>query len=212
MRVLKKSYLAMISKSLSMTSKHILGNSIPYSSIGSQEIKCAPIVIFEGILSFYDESIRGLMNLKIFVLTDDDVRLGRRLRRDVMERARTPESVIIQYNMHVKSSYDKFVKPTMKYADVIIPKGRTNEIGISLIVEDINHKLRSIGISPIQPNKPIDCIVEGSIIQAIKKQELKNVLTCNDDEELLNEIIKKLILQKDFIFNKYWLLNRIERG
>jgi len=186
-----------------MTSKHMLGNLPYYLSAGTQLVKYAPIIIFEGILSFYDETLRNFMDLKIFVLTDDDVRLGRRLIRDVMERARTPESVLIQYNMHVKKAYDEFVKPTMKYADVIIPKGRTNEIGISLIVEDINHKLRSIGVSPSLSIKPIDYIVEDSIVQAIKNKELNNVLTCNDDKDMLNEIIKMLILQKDCIFNKY---------
>lgn len=142
------------------------------------------------------------MDLKIFVLTDDDVRLGRRLVRDVIERARTPESVLIQYNMHVKKSYDEFVKPTMKYADIIIPRGRTNEIGIALIIEDINHKLRSIGVSPSPPAVSINYTVEKSILEEIKKQKLENVLTCNEDSEMLNEIIKKWVLQKNCVFNK----------
>lgn len=171
---------------------------------GKQTVKYAPIVIFEGILAFYDESIRNLMDLKIFVLTDDDVRLGRRLLRDVTERARTPESVLIQYNMYVKKAYDEFVKPTMKYADVIIPRGRTNEIGISLIIGDIHLKLRSMGMSPSIPTKPVNCAIEESVTESVSKGELKNVVLCNDDKELLNEIIKKWMLQKDCVFNKYW--------
>eukprot|EP00826_Nyctotherus_ovalis_P016036 TRINITY_DN1461_c0_g1_i2.p1 TRINITY_DN1461_c0_g1~~TRINITY_DN1461_c0_g1_i2.p1 ORF type:complete len:147 (+),score=53.21 TRINITY_DN1461_c0_g1_i2:618-1058(+) len=143
------------------------------------------------------------MDLKIFVLTDDDVRLGRRLLRDVTERARTPESVLIQYNMYVKKAYDEFVKPTMKYADVIIPRGRTNEIGISLIIEDIHLKLRSMGVSPSVPTKLVNCAIEESVAESVSKGELKNVILCNDDKELLNEIIKKWMLQKDCALNKY---------
>jgi uridine kinase len=67
--------------------------------------------MFEGILSFYDERIRDLFDLKIFVLTDDDLRFARRLIRDIKERGRTIPSVIQQYNRFVKPSYDKFIKP-----------------------------------------------------------------------------------------------------
>jgi uridine kinase len=67
--------------------------------------------MFEGILSFYDERIRNLFDLKIFVLTDDDLRFARRLARDIKERGRTIPSVIQQYNKFVKPSYEKFIKP-----------------------------------------------------------------------------------------------------
>ena len=77
------------------------------------------------------------MDLKIFVLTDDDVRLSRRLKRDIAERGRTVEDVLAQYNRFVKTSYDEFIKPTMKYADIIIPKGRSNTKGIDFIISNL---------------------------------------------------------------------------
>ena len=81
------------------------------------------------------------MDLKIFVLTDDDIRLARRIKRDVSERGRTIEGVLTQYNKFVKTSYDKFIKPTMKYVDIIIPKGRSNTKAINFIVSYLKMNL-----------------------------------------------------------------------
>ncbi len=81
------------------------------------------------------------MDLKIFVLTDDDIRLARRIERDISERGRTIESVLAQYNRFVKTSYDEFIKPTMKYADIIIPNGKTNTIAIDFVVNNLKIKI-----------------------------------------------------------------------
>ena len=81
------------------------------------------------------------MDLKIFVLTDDDIRLARRIQRDISERGRTIESVLAQYNRFVKTSYDEFIKPTMKYADIIIPNGKTNTIAIDFVVNNLKIKI-----------------------------------------------------------------------
>ena len=81
------------------------------------------------------------MDLKIFVLTDDDIRLARRIQRDISERGRTIESVLTQYNRFVKTSYDEFIKPTMKYADIIIPNGKTNTIAIDFVVNNLKIKI-----------------------------------------------------------------------
>jgi len=97
-------------------------------------IKAAPIVIFEGIMALYEKRFRDLMDLKIFVMTDDDIRLSRRIQRDLDERGRTVEDALAQYNKFVKTSYDEFIKPTMKYADIIIPHGRSNTIAIDFVV------------------------------------------------------------------------------
>jgi uridine kinase len=78
--------------------------------------------------------MRDLMNLKIFVLTDDDVRLARRILRDCAERGRTVESVLSQYNRFVKKAYDEYTKPSMKYADIIVPFGSDNTTAIDFIV------------------------------------------------------------------------------
>ena len=108
------------------------------------------------------------MNLKIFVLTDDDVRLKRRLLRDVNERSRTIESVLDQYNGTVKKSYEEFIKPTMKYADAIIPWGDFNKAGLNLIIEDINIKLKDMGISPSIPNKQMKYKWETELLETLK--------------------------------------------
>ena len=88
-------------------------------------------------MALYEDRFRDMMDLKIFVLTDDDIRLARRIKRDIAERGRTVEDVLAQYNRFVKHSYDEFIKPIMKYADVIIPKGRSNTKGIDFVVSNL---------------------------------------------------------------------------
>ncbi len=101
------------------------------------EIKDAKVIILEGILALYDEQIRELMSMKIFVDTPSDVRLLRRIKRDVNKRGRTIESVMEQYNNSVKPMFLKFVKPTKAYADLIVPNGGKNKISIDTIVTNI---------------------------------------------------------------------------
>jgi len=101
-----------------------------------------PILIIEGILIFVDAALRGLMDIKIFVDTDDDLRFIRRLQRDVHERGRTVESVIKQYLETVRPMHEQFVEPSKRYADVIIPEGGYNEVGIDLISGKIRAQLQ----------------------------------------------------------------------
>jgi uridine kinase len=84
----------------------------------------ADVVIVEGILVLHIEDIRGMLNMKVFVDTDDDVRLARRIQRDVAERGRDVGGVIRQYTQFVKPAFDEFVAPSRKFADVIIPWAR----------------------------------------------------------------------------------------
>ncbi len=88
----------------------------------------ANVIIFEGIFALYDKRIRELMDLRIFVDTDADVCLGRRLKRDIAERGRDVDGVLQQYMRYVKPSFDDFIFPTKKYADVIIPRGLDNTV------------------------------------------------------------------------------------
>ena len=104
-------------------------------------IQPAELILFEGIFSLYEERIRDLMSLKIFVQTDDDVRLARRLMRDTRERGRTVTGIISQYMRFVKPAYDGYIQPTMKYADIILPNGAQNKVGIGLIVEYLQNRL-----------------------------------------------------------------------
>jgi uridine kinase len=101
------------------------------------------ILIVEGIMVLEDKRIRDLMDIKIFVDTDADVRIIRRIMRDIKERSRTLESVIEQYFDTVKPAHDQFVEPSKKYADIIIPEGGLNKVAINIIVSNIENKLNN---------------------------------------------------------------------
>ncbi|XP_049806340.1 uridine-cytidine kinase isoform X1 [Schistocerca nitens] len=97
----------------------------------------ADVVLFEGILVFYFPEIRELFHMKLFVDTDSDTRLARRVPRDINERGRDLEQVLNQYMNFVKPAFEEFCSPTKKYADVIIPRGADNTVAIDLIVQHI---------------------------------------------------------------------------
>ena len=99
------------------------------------------IIIVEGILIFADAHLRDLMDVKVFVDTDDDTRFIRRLQRDVAERGRTMDSVIEQYMNTVKPMHLEFVEPSKRYADIIIPRGGHNAVAIDMLLTLI----RSLG-------------------------------------------------------------------
>ena len=95
------------------------------------------VVIVEGILVFYFLGIREIFNLKLFVDTDADTRLARRVLRDISERGRDLEHVLHQYTSLVKPAFEEFCIPTKKYADVIIPRGAENTVALDLIRQHI---------------------------------------------------------------------------
>ncbi len=96
-----------------------------------------PALILEGILIFENKALRELMDIKIFVDTDADLRFIRRLSRDIRERGRTVESVVQQYLATVRPMHMEFIEPSKRYADVIIPEGGYNEVGIDLVTQKI---------------------------------------------------------------------------
>ncbi len=102
-------------------------------SAKTELIKPAKIIILEGILVLEDERIRNLADIKIFVEADDDLRFIRRLLRDTKERGRTLESVIDQYLSTVKPMHYAFVKPTKRYADIIIPNDYSHDVAVDLV-------------------------------------------------------------------------------
>lgn len=109
----------------------------------SQEVRLQEpkeVIILEGILILEDERLRDLMDIKIYVDTDDDIRIIRRIKRDIEERGRTLDSVIKQYLDVVKPMYHQFIEPTKRYADVIVPEGGENHVAVDLI----NTKIKSI--------------------------------------------------------------------
>eukprot|EP00834_Sanchytrium_tribonematis_P001587 NODE_40_length_35084_cov_0.543519.p11 type:complete len:363 gc:universal NODE_40_length_35084_cov_0.543519:34152-33064(-) len=104
------------------------------------------VIIFEGIFALYDAKIRSLMDLKLFVDTDADVCLARRLKRDIVERGRDTIGVLTQYRRFVKPMFMQYVQPSMKFADIISPRGKDNVVAIDLITKHINRQLNERGI------------------------------------------------------------------
>jgi uridine kinase len=101
------------------------------------------VILVEGILLFADEALRRLLDVKIYVDTDSDIRFIRRLQRDIAERGRTMEAVIRQYLATVRPMHQEFVEPSKRYADIIIPEGGFNEVAIDLIATRIKALLEA---------------------------------------------------------------------
>lgn len=99
------------------------------------------VIIVEGILIFENEHLRNLMDMKIFVDADADVRLCRRIKRDVTKRGRSLESVLEQYQTTVKPMHEKYVEPSKKYADVVVPIGGRNLVALDMIMGHIQRHL-----------------------------------------------------------------------
>lgn len=100
------------------------------------------IIVLEGILILFEKEIRDLLDIKIFVDTDSDVRVIRRILRDIKDRGRTLDSVILQYMSTVRPAHLQFIEPTKRYADIIIPEGGYNKVAIDIIVAKINEIIK----------------------------------------------------------------------
>jgi len=118
-------------------------NFTTHRRLGSTKtLKPRAIIIIEGILIFVEKALRDLMDVKIFVDVDADERLLRRIRRDILERGRSIESVMEQYVRTVKPMHLEFVEPSKHWADVIIPRGAENTVAIDMVVSKIRMMLR----------------------------------------------------------------------
>lgn len=102
-----------------------------------EHIEPQDVIILEGILVLADERLRDLMDIKLFVDTDSDLRIIRRILRDINERGRSIDSVVEQYLSVVRPMHNQFIEPTKRYADIIIPEGGQNEVAIDLMVTKI---------------------------------------------------------------------------
>ncbi|MGI6376032.1 MAG: uridine kinase [Anaerolineae bacterium] len=111
----------------------------------TERLAPAEVIIVEGILVFQDARLRELMDLRLFVETDADVRFIRRLKRDLEERGRTLDSVVRQYLETVRPMYLEFVEPSKRYADIIVPEGGYNTVAIDLVVTKLREMLRASG-------------------------------------------------------------------
>ncbi|MEP7119308.1 MAG: uridine kinase [Byssovorax sp.] len=107
----------------------------------SRRIEAAPVVIVEGILVFVDQRVRDRLDMKIFVDTDADIRVFRRIRRDMEQRGRTFESVREQYYRTVRPMHLQFVEPSKRWADLIIPEGGNNRVALDLIIAKLENVL-----------------------------------------------------------------------
>eukprot|EP00163_Fabomonas_tropica_P002862 TRINITY_DN1230_c0_g1_i3.p1 TRINITY_DN1230_c0_g1~~TRINITY_DN1230_c0_g1_i3.p1 ORF type:complete len:451 (+),score=104.54 TRINITY_DN1230_c0_g1_i3:34-1353(+) len=116
-----------------------------------REIGKSDVVIFEGILAFHDSRVRDAMHIKIFVDTDADLRLARRVKRDIAERGRSLESVLHQYQKFVKPAFDEFIYPSKKFANIIIPFKEQNPEGVDMIVQHIRAKLSMRDMRKLYP-------------------------------------------------------------
>jgi len=105
----------------------------------------APVVILDGILVLADARLRDLMDLKVFVDTEADLRLLRRIRRDVVERGRTADSVIAQYETTVRPMHLEFVEPSKRFADLVVPEGGFNRVAVDLVVARLRALLAERG-------------------------------------------------------------------
>lgn len=101
------------------------------------------VIIVEGIMIFVEPALRALMDIKIFVDTDADVRLCRRIKRDVNKRGRSLESVLEQYQETVKPMHEKYVEPSKKYADLVVPEGGKNQVALDMIMNRISRHLET---------------------------------------------------------------------
>jgi uridine kinase len=108
----------------------------------SDPLQPRPVILLEGILILAEESLRRIMDIKLFIDTDADVRILRRLRRDLKERGRSFESVEGQYLASVRPMHLEFVEPSKRYADLIVPEGAENEVALEAVVARVNAMLR----------------------------------------------------------------------
>lgn len=145
-------------------------------------------ILFEGILALHDKRIRDLMDLKLYTYEDDDVRLARRIRRDIRERGRDVIGVLKQWHHTVKPSFDEFVAPTMKHADLIVQGNETNKHAIQFIVENLTVKMINMGIAKKQIEEE-ELIMKSTIAHNVNKRMEAGVF---------DDLIKKLIEESHF--------------
>ncbi|UQS85294.1 uridine kinase [Apilactobacillus apisilvae] len=110
------------------------------------------VIILEGILILDDKRLRDLMDIKVFVDTDDDIRILRRIQRDTKERGRTLDEVVQQYLETVRPMYNQFVEPSKRYADIIVPEGGKNQVAIDLLTTKIQSILLKHGNTKVLNN------------------------------------------------------------
>ncbi|CEF59313.1 Uridine kinase [Strongyloides ratti] len=160
----------------------------------------ADVLIFEGILAFHKTELCKLMDMKVFVDTDSDTRLARRLHRDVNERGRDVDSVLEQYLKHVKPAFDTFIAPGMKMADIIIPRGGENKVAIDLIVRQVKGQLAERGYDPTK------CIINNRTLltnHSMPEELPESLILLKQTRQIIGQITKirnRECSREEFIF------------
>uniref|UniRef100_A0A493T8G8 Uridine-cytidine kinase n=1 Tax=Anas platyrhynchos platyrhynchos TaxID=8840 RepID=A0A493T8G8_ANAPP len=129
----------------------------------------ANVIVFEGILAFANKELLKLLDMKVFVDTDSDIRLVRRLQRDIMERGRDIVGVIKQYNKFVKPAFEQYIEPTVQVADIVVPRGGENFVALDLIVQHVHSQLEKVRERLIEstPSNPAAAHKKASRTEAV---------------------------------------------
>ncbi|ORX50264.1 uridine kinase [Piromyces finnis] len=159
----------------------------------------ANVVVFEGIFALYFEKVRKLMDLMLFIDTDSDIRLARRMKRDIAERGRDIDGVLKQYTRFVKPSFEDYIQPSKKYADVIIPRGAENTVALDIIVTHIKKELEEHDIKFRSHIANFEVDNDELINSKLPKPEINEIIK-KSIEQLNNEETKnnKKIITKIF--------------
>ncbi|KAK5864198.1 hypothetical protein PBY51_001158 [Eleginops maclovinus] len=169
----------------------------------------ASVIIFEGIMSFADRELLELLDMKIFVDTDSDIRLVRRLRRDIGERGRDIEGVIKQYNKFVKPAFEQYIEPAMRLADIVVPRGGGNMVAIDLIVQHVHSQLeeRELSVRALlasaQQNQPLPQTL--SVLQSTPQVRglhtiIRNKETSRDEFIFYSKRLMRLLIEYALTF------------
>lgn len=174
-------------------------------------------VILEGILAFYDERIRDLLDVKIFIHCDADIALARRVLRDISERGRDAREVIARYNKFVRDDFNNFVKPYMKYADIIIPGGADNNIGVKFIVDNLKNHRKSLNSDESNNSGRVNIVEKLVISEQEMRRKVRNGVYYSFDPTNSHSslMIEGLILKHTAPFFEtaisYWEKRTIEK-
>ncbi|KAM4737072.1 uridine-cytidine kinase-like 1a isoform 1-T1 [Anableps anableps] len=169
----------------------------------------ASVIIFEGIMSFADKELLQLLDMKIFVDTDSDIRLVRRLRRDITERGRDIEGVIKQYNKFVKPAFEQYIEPTMRLADIVVPRGGGNMVAIDLIVQHVHSQLEERELSvrallaSVQQTQPLPQTL--SVLESTPQVQglhtiIRNKETSRDEFIFYSKRLMRLLIEHALTF------------
>eukprot|EP01129_Flabellula_baltica_P005683 TRINITY_DN2071_c0_g1_i1.p1 TRINITY_DN2071_c0_g1~~TRINITY_DN2071_c0_g1_i1.p1 ORF type:complete len:366 (-),score=97.63 TRINITY_DN2071_c0_g1_i1:382-1449(-) len=163
----------------------------------------ADVIIIEGILVLFNQKLRDIMDIKLFVDTEDDIRLARRLKRDIAERGRSITSVLHQYETFVKPSFENYIYPTKAYADLIIPRGADNTVAITIITEHLKLNLKERGIldSSSNPTEWEEIPLNVTVLQQNNEihfihTTIRDIETNRDDFIFFSERLFRLLFEE----------------